>query len=223
MKPVIYSRSDIVVGHTVRLKFLNNSKMKVSWGGQHCFDGETVSRTDTANPSTNLDDQVQWAADTFVEWLNKRAADDGVTTRPTQLIKRITVAYSNPDERLLVIDVQDQREGFVIVFDTICTGWQSAVDEAGNPVVYATKAEAEAEIKDDFEERRSNQIEAGQEPDEEPDDFVVPVSEYIQGYKTIWLQPALEDDAPKRWHEEDDSGVSNADRYLEELDYEGSM
>ena len=193
MTPVIYSRSAIVTGHTVRLKFLNNSKMKVTWGGQHCFDGEKVTQTETAHPSTNLDDQVQWAADTFVAWLNKRSSDDGVTTRPTQLIKRITVAYSNPDERLLVIDVQDQLEGFVIVFDTICTGWQSAVDEAGNPVVYATKAEAEAEIKDDFEERRSNQIEAGQEPDEEPDDFVVPVAEYFQGYKTIWLQPALED------------------------------
>jgi hypothetical protein len=27
-------------------------------------------------------------------------------------------------------------------------------------------------------------------------------------------------DTPIRWHEEDDCGVSNADRYLEELDYE---
>ena len=129
MTPVIYSRSEIVTGHTVRLKFLNNSKMKVTWGGQHCFDGEKVTRTETAHPSTNLDDQVQWAADTFVAWLNKRASIDGVSYRPTQLIKRITVAYANPDERLLVIDVQDQIEGV----------------------------------------------------------------EYFQGYKTLWLQPGLED------------------------------
>jgi len=75
---------------------------------------------------------------------------------------------------------------YVIVFDTMCTGWQSAVDENDNPVVYATEAEAEAEIKDDFEELRSNQIEAGQEPDEEPDDFVVPLEDYIKGRKFIW-------------------------------------
>ena len=75
---------------------------------------------------------------------------------------------------------------YVIVFDTMCTGWQSAVDENDKPVVYATEAEAEAEIKDDFEELRSNQIEAGQEPDEEPDDFVVPLGDYIKGRKFIW-------------------------------------
>ena len=75
---------------------------------------------------------------------------------------------------------------YVIVFDTMCTGWQSAVDENDNPVVYATEAEAEAEIKDDFEELRSNQIEAGQKPDEEPDDFVVPLEDYIKGRKFIW-------------------------------------
>jgi len=75
---------------------------------------------------------------------------------------------------------------YVIVFDTMCEGWQSAVDENDKPVVYATEAEAEAEIKDDFEELRSNQIEAGQEPDEEPDDFVVPLEDYIKGRKFIW-------------------------------------
>ena len=103
---VIYSRSKIVTGHTVRVKWLNYSKVKATWGGQHSFDGAKVSRTITAMPSTNLDDQMQWAADTFVEWLNKRAAEDGVTCRPLEAIKRITVAYLNPDERLLVIEVQ---------------------------------------------------------------------------------------------------------------------
>ena len=27
-------------------------------------------------------------------------------------------------------------------------------------------------------------------------------------------------DSPTRWHEDDDNGVSNADRYLDELDYQ---
>ena len=75
---------------------------------------------------------------------------------------------------------------YVIVVDTMCEGWQSAVDEDDKPWVYATEAEAEEEIKDDFEELRSNQIEAGQEPDEEPDDFVVPLEDYIKGRKFIW-------------------------------------
>ena len=75
---------------------------------------------------------------------------------------------------------------YVIVFDTMCEGWQSAVDENDKPFVYATEAEAEREIKDDFEELRFNQIEAGQEPDEEPDDFVVPLEDYIKGRKFIW-------------------------------------
>jgi len=75
---------------------------------------------------------------------------------------------------------------YVIVFDTMCEGWQSAVDENDKPWVYATEAEAEEEIKDDFEELRSNQIEAGQEPDEEPDDFVVSLEDYIKGRKFFW-------------------------------------
>lgn len=75
---------------------------------------------------------------------------------------------------------------FVIVFDTICEGWQSAVDENNNPVLYATEAEAEAEIKSDFEELQRNRILEGEEPDEEPEDFVIPLEEYIKGRKFIW-------------------------------------
>ena len=75
---------------------------------------------------------------------------------------------------------------FVIVVDTICEGWQSAVDENGNPVLYATEAEAEAEIKSDFEELQRNRILEGEEPDEEPEDFVIPLEEYIKGRKFIW-------------------------------------
>lgn len=75
---------------------------------------------------------------------------------------------------------------FVIVFDTICTGWQSAVDENGNPHIYETEAEAEREIADDFAIRNAARIEQGEEPDEETEDFVVPLSQYVEGYKTIW-------------------------------------
>ena len=102
---VIYSQSEIVVGHTVRFKWLDCSKIKATWGGRHSFDGVKVSRTITAHASTNLDDQVQWAADTFMGWLNDR-----LPLNPVQEIKRITIAYLNPDERALVIEVQDAGE-----------------------------------------------------------------------------------------------------------------
>ena len=75
---------------------------------------------------------------------------------------------------------------FVIVVDTICEGWQSAVDENGNPWVYATEAEAEREILITFEDLQRNRILDGHEPDEEPDEFVVPLEDYIKGRKFIW-------------------------------------
>ena len=75
---------------------------------------------------------------------------------------------------------------YVIVVDTICEGWQSAVDENEKPVVYATEAEAEREIKDDFEDLQRNRMEAGQEVEDEPDEFVVPLKDYIKGRKFIW-------------------------------------
>ena len=75
---------------------------------------------------------------------------------------------------------------YVIVVDTICEGWQSAVDEDGKPVVYATEEEAEREIKDDFEDLQRNRMEAGQEVEDEPEEFVVPLKDYIKGRKFIW-------------------------------------
>jgi len=75
---------------------------------------------------------------------------------------------------------------YVIVVDTICEGWQSAVDENEKPVVYATEAEAEREIKDDFEDLQRNRMEAGQEVEDEPEEFVVPLKDYIKGRKFIW-------------------------------------
>jgi hypothetical protein len=41
---------------------------------------------------------------------------------------------------------------------------------------------------------------------------------YVFGRECTLIEFAEE--TPDRWHEEDDCGVSNADRYLEELDYE---
>jgi len=75
---------------------------------------------------------------------------------------------------------------YVIVFDTMCEGWQSAVDEDGKPWVYATEAEAEREIKDDFEDLQRNRMEDGHEIEDEPDDFVVSLEDYIKGRKFIW-------------------------------------
>ena len=51
---VIYSRSEIAVGHNVRLKWLNYSKMKATWGGQHSFDGSKVSSQLTRVPTSMI-------------------------------------------------------------------------------------------------------------------------------------------------------------------------
>ena len=77
-------------------------------------------------------------------------------------------------------------EKYVIVFDTMCDGWQAVMDGEDTPALFDTKEEAEKEIMDDFEQLRRNQIESGMEPDEEPSAFVIPLSEYTQGRKAIF-------------------------------------
>jgi hypothetical protein len=68
---------------------------------------------------------------------------------------------------------------FVIVVDTICDGWQALErDEHGNLIFYATEEEANKEIMDNNAVR--------DEPDEEPEEFVVPYEDYIEGRKTIY-------------------------------------
>jgi len=83
-----------------------------------------------------------------------------------------------------------EKGPFVVAFDTICDGWQSAVDEAGNPVVYATREEAEREIAQDLEARRQSYADDGFMDDDytetESEDFVVPLDEFQQGRKAIW-------------------------------------
>ena len=77
-------------------------------------------------------------------------------------------------------------EKYVIVFDTLCDGWQAVMDGEDNPALFDSKEEAEKEIMDDFQDLQRNQIESGMEPDEEPDEFVIPLSEYTQGRKAIF-------------------------------------
>lgn len=77
-------------------------------------------------------------------------------------------------------------EKYVVVLDTLCDGWTCAKNENGEPVTYATQAEAEAAIQSDFEEMNLSRVDDGEEPDEEPEEFVVPLSEYVEGRKAIW-------------------------------------
>jgi len=68
---------------------------------------------------------------------------------------------------------------YVIVVDTICDGWQALEkDENGNLILYATEEEANKEIMDNNAVR--------DEPDEEPEEFVIPYEDYIEGRKTIY-------------------------------------
>ena len=68
---------------------------------------------------------------------------------------------------------------FVIVVDIICNGWQPLErDDHGNPILYATQEEANKEIMDNNKSRAA--------PDEEPEEFVVPYQDYIEGRKTIY-------------------------------------
>ena len=77
-------------------------------------------------------------------------------------------------------------ETFVIVEDTLCEGWLAWGESCGEVEIYQTEAEAQAELDYDFEMLNEARIDSGFEPDEEPSAFVVPLSEYIKGRKTIW-------------------------------------
>ena len=76
---------------------------------------------------------------------------------------------------------------YVVVIDTLCEGWQAWGESSGSPEVFATEAEAKAEIDDVFADLRRNQIESGMEPDEEPEETVMPLSEYVKGRKAIYV------------------------------------
>ena len=76
---------------------------------------------------------------------------------------------------------------YVVVTDTMCEGWQAWWESSDSPEVFATEAEARAEIDYVFADLRRNQIESGMQPDEEPSEFVVPLSEYRKGRKAIYV------------------------------------
>ena len=85
------------------------------------------------------------------------------------------------------MEKQNQAPGpYVRVIDTLCDGWQALTDGDGKPVLYATEAEAENDIRDDFDELNRARIDSGFEPDIEPDEFAIPLSEYIPGRKVIF-------------------------------------
>ena len=79
-----------------------------------------------------------------------------------------------------------------MVIDYICEGWQAWKDEIGEPEIFCNKQAAEDEINGIFEELSENQKQSGMEPDEEPSEFAIPLSEYIEGRKAIFTggQPA---------------------------------
>jgi len=78
------------------------------------------------------------------------------------------------------------KEQWVVVIDTLCEGWQAWGQASDDVEVFASEADAQAEIDDNFVDLQRNQIESGMEPDEEPDAFPIPLSEYIQGRKAIY-------------------------------------
>lgn len=65
-------------------------------------------------------------------------------------------------------------KGYVIAYDTWVDGWQCERWEKGDPVIYATEAEAEREIA-------KNRMDI-----EDCEDFVIPVEDYLEGRKAIW-------------------------------------
>ena len=83
---------------------------------------------------------------------------------------------------------------YLIVWDSLCEGWQAQREYTeehpeGVLATYDTEEEAQAEIDADHEAFNQIKIDSGDDPDciqDEPDEFVVPLSEYIEGRKTIF-------------------------------------
>ena len=75
---------------------------------------------------------------------------------------------------------------YIVAYDTICAGWECLKDDEGNPELFGTKAEAEAEIADDLRARNEAYAAEGSEEEEESDCFVVPAHEYVHNRKAIW-------------------------------------
>jgi len=81
---------------------------------------------------------------------------------------------------------ETEKGPFVIVLDTICEGWICQQDENGEPITYETREAAEAELQADFKSRNEIRLSDGEEPDDEPEEFVIPIYEYVPNRKAIW-------------------------------------
>ncbi len=76
---------------------------------------------------------------------------------------------------------------YVIVVDTLCEGWQAwGESDGGMPEIFATKAEAQKEIDESFADLVCNQIHSGMRPDEEPEEMVMLLHEYVKGRKAVY-------------------------------------
>ena len=76
---------------------------------------------------------------------------------------------------------------YIIAVDTICEGIQAIErDEKDNMIIYSTEAEAKAELMYWFNSMNLSRIENGDEPDEEPEEFVMKLEDYVEGHKIIW-------------------------------------
>lgn len=76
---------------------------------------------------------------------------------------------------------------YIIAVDTICEGIQALErNEKGRIITYATQEDAQKELIDGFNELNLVRVESGEEPDAEPEEFVMALEDYVEGHKTIW-------------------------------------
>tara|TARA_R110001583_G_scaffold131515_1_gene283273 strand:- start:807 stop:1166 length:360 start_codon:yes stop_codon:yes gene_type:complete len=82
---------------------------------------------------------------------------------------------------------------YIIVIDTLCAGIQAVEEEAGKDqlvknalVSYPSEELAMAEIMENFKEMNQYRVDSGEEPDNEPEEFVMLLDDYVEGHKTIW-------------------------------------
>jgi hypothetical protein len=77
---------------------------------------------------------------------------------------------------------------YIIVIDTLCAGIQAveAVENENALVSYPSEELAMAEIMDNFKEMNQYRVDSGDEPDDEPEEFVMLLDDYVEGHKTIW-------------------------------------
>ena len=81
---------------------------------------------------------------------------------------------------------------YIIVIDTLCAGIQAVEfnsveeDKQDEIISYSTEELAMAEIMDNFKEMNQYRLDSGDELDDEPEEFVMLLDDYVEGHKTIW-------------------------------------